>query len=56
MLLMVLYFWSPSKQTLYVFFIVAAAWGLAEGMLITQIVSKSINQSIKHICYGASYR
>ena len=37
---MVLYFWSPSQQTLYVFFIVVAVWGLADGLLITQIVSK----------------
>jgi len=40
-LLIVLYVWSPSQQTLYVFFIIAAVWGLGDGMLITQIVSKS---------------
>ena len=39
MLLMVLYFWSPSAQAFSVFFIVAAVWGLGDGMLITQTVS-----------------
>ena len=38
-LLLVMYFWSLSTQSVYLFFVIAATWGLADGMLITQIVS-----------------
>ena len=38
MLLMVLYFWSPSAQAFSIFFIVAAAWGVGDGIVITQTI------------------
>jgi len=33
-------FWSPSEQTLYVFFVVVTVWGIGDGALVNQTTSK----------------
>ena len=35
--------WKPSPDQVAVFFILAAGWGIADGILMTQLVSKLQN-------------
>jgi len=50
----VLYFWSPSEQTLHVFFIVVIVWGIGDGMILNQSMSKYLFCQIAVFCYISS--
>ena len=48
-MLITMLMWQPNKGTIVVFFVVAGLWGAADGVFVTQVISKLFCLSL--FCY-----